>query len=62
MVVVIVVSFFAVGAVILARRREGLEPAGTISVADLMSGRAEKGTIDDHAAGSMLEAGGSPKR
>jgi NADH:ubiquinone oxidoreductase subunit 6 (subunit J) len=32
----------AVGAVILARRREGLDPAGTISVSDLLSGRAEE--------------------
>lgn len=52
----------AVGAVILARKREGLEPAGTISVGDLFSTKPESGTIDEHEPGSMLEAGGSPKR
>ncbi len=52
----------AVGAVILARRREGLEPAGTISVGDLFSTTDKTGTIDEHDAGSMLEAGGSPER
>jgi NADH-quinone oxidoreductase subunit J len=52
----------AVGAVILARRREGLEPAGTISVGDLFSTTGRTGTIDDHGEGTMLEAGGSPKR
>ncbi|MGI8623121.1 MAG: NADH-quinone oxidoreductase subunit J family protein [Solirubrobacteraceae bacterium] len=52
----------AVGAVILARRREGIEPAGTISVGDLLSTTEKTGTIDEHGAGSMLEAGGSPKR
>jgi NADH-quinone oxidoreductase subunit J len=52
----------AVGAVILARRREGLEPAGTISVGDLFSKTTDSGTIDSHEEGSMLEAGGSPKR
>ena len=52
----------AVGAVVLARRREGLEPAGTISVGDLFSTTEAKGTIDEHGQGTMLEAGGSPKR
>ena len=52
----------AVGAVVLARRREGLEPAGTISVGDLFSTTEHTGTIDDHGQGTMLEAGGSPKR
>jgi len=52
----------AVGAVILARRREGLEPAGTISVGDLFKDPNRSGTIEDHEAGSMLESGGSPKR
>ncbi|MEJ7893636.1 MAG: NADH-quinone oxidoreductase subunit J [Solirubrobacteraceae bacterium] len=52
----------AVGAVILARRREGLEPAGTISVGDLFMDPNRSGTIEDHEAGSMLESGGSPKR
>ena len=51
----------AVGAVILARRREGLEPAGTLSVADLFKA-PEAGTLDSHEPGSILEAGGSPKR
>jgi NADH:ubiquinone oxidoreductase subunit 6 (subunit J) len=52
----------AVGAVILARRREGLEPPGTISVGDLFRDTTDAGTIDSHEEGSMLEAGGSPKR
>ncbi len=53
----------AVGAVILARRREGLEPTGTISVSDLFSTtQDETGLVDEHDSGSMLEAGGSPKR
>jgi NADH:ubiquinone oxidoreductase subunit 6 (subunit J) len=52
----------AVGAVVLARRRDGLEPAGTISVADLFTAPDRTGTIDEHEAGSMLESGGSPKR
>ncbi len=52
----------AVGAVILARRREGLEPAGTVSVGDLFASPEQAGTIDEHEVGSMLEAGGSPKR
>jgi NADH-quinone oxidoreductase subunit J len=52
----------AVGAVILARRREGLEPAGTISVGDLFSTTEKTGTIDEHGQGTMLESGGSPKR
>jgi NADH-quinone oxidoreductase subunit J len=52
----------AVGAVILARRREGLEPAGTVSVSDLFSDTTDAGTLDSHEEGSMLEAGGSPKR
>ncbi|MEA2126508.1 MAG: NADH-quinone oxidoreductase subunit [Solirubrobacteraceae bacterium] len=52
----------AVGAVILARRREGLEPTGTLSVGDLFSKTTDAGTIDSHEEGSMLEAGGSPGR
>ena len=51
----------AVGAVILARRREGLEPAGTVSVSDLFKPE-NAGTVGEHETGSMLEAGGSPKR
>jgi NADH:ubiquinone oxidoreductase subunit 6 (subunit J) len=51
----------AVGAVILARRREGLEPAGTVSVGDLF--KAENtGALSDQDAGSMLEPGGPAKR
>jgi NADH:ubiquinone oxidoreductase subunit 6 (subunit J) len=52
----------AVGAVILARRREGLEPTGTISVGDLFSTTERTGTIGDTRQGTMLEAGGSPSR
>jgi NADH:ubiquinone oxidoreductase subunit 6 (subunit J) len=52
----------AVGAVILARRREGLEPAGTLSVRDLFSETEKTGTIGDEPQGTMIEAGGSPSR
>jgi NADH-quinone oxidoreductase subunit J len=52
----------AVGAVILARRREGLEPAGTLSVGDLLSTTDRTGTVGPGEQGSMLEAGGSPRR
>jgi NADH:ubiquinone oxidoreductase subunit 6 (subunit J) len=52
----------AVGAVILARRREGLEPAGTISVGDLFSTTQSTGTVGPEPQGTMIEAGGSPKR
>src|SRR3954468_24616131 len=52
----------AVGAVILARRREGLEPAGTISVGDLFSETERTGTIGPTEQGTMIEAGGSPSR
>jgi NADH:ubiquinone oxidoreductase subunit 6 (subunit J) len=51
----------AVGAVILARRREGLEPAGTISVADLFSTTERTGTLGEGEQGTMIEAGGQPK-
>jgi len=51
----------AVGAVILARRREGLEPAGTISVADLFSTTERTGTVGEGTQGTMIEAGGQPK-
>ncbi len=51
----------AVGAVILARRREGLEPAGTISVADLFSTTERTGTVGEGSQGTMIEAGGQPK-
>jgi NADH-quinone oxidoreductase subunit J len=53
----------AVGAVILARRREGLEPAGTVSVGDLFRGeRDASGTLTDAETGSQLEAGGPAHR
>ena len=52
----------AVGAVILARRREGLEPAGTISVADLFSTTERTGTLGPGEQGTMLEAGSSPRK
>jgi NADH:ubiquinone oxidoreductase subunit 6 (subunit J) len=50
----------AVGAVILARRRSGLEDAREISVADVMRGDA--GTRIDAPTESMLEAGGPANR
>jgi NADH-quinone oxidoreductase subunit J len=50
----------AVGAVILARRRTGLGDPREVSVADVMRGDA--GTMTDHPAESMLEAGGPPRR
>ncbi len=52
----------AVGAVILARRRTGLEDAREISVADLLRSPQEKGTLGDAERGTMLEAGGPPER
>jgi NADH-quinone oxidoreductase subunit J len=50
----------AVGAVILARRRSGLEDPREISVADVMRGDA--GTRIDAPSGTMIEAGGEPNR
>jgi len=50
----------AVGAVILARRRSGLDDPREISVADVMRGDA--GTRIDAPAGTMIEAGGEPHR
>ena len=50
----------AVGAVILARRRSGLEDPREVSVADVMRGR--HGTLTDAPAETMLEAGGPPRR
>jgi NADH-quinone oxidoreductase subunit J len=50
----------AVGAVILARRRSGLEDPREISVADVMRGDA--GTRIDAPAGTMIEAGGEAHR
>ncbi len=52
----------AVGAVILARRRTGLEDVREISVADLLRSPQEKGTLTDAERGTMLEAGGPPQR
>jgi NADH:ubiquinone oxidoreductase subunit 6 (subunit J) len=52
----------AVGAVILARRRTGLEDVREISVADLLRSPQEKGTLTDAERGTMLEAGGPPRR
>ena len=49
----------AVGAVILARRRSGLEEPHEISVADVMRGDA---TRIDAPVGTMIEAGGEPGR
>ncbi len=50
----------AVGAVILARRRSGLEDPREISVADAM--RGDSGTRIDAPRGTMIEAGGEPHR
>jgi hypothetical protein len=50
----------AVGAVILARRRSGLEDPREVSVADVMRGDA--GTRIDAPSGTMIEAGGEPHR
>ena len=50
----------AVGAVILARRRSGLEDLREISVADMM--RGEAGTRIEAAPGTMIEAGGEAGR
>ena len=50
----------AVGAVILARRRSGLDDPSEISVADVMRGDA--GTRVDAGTDTMLEAGGPANR
>jgi NADH:ubiquinone oxidoreductase subunit 6 (subunit J) len=50
----------AVGAVILARRRSGLEDPREVSVADVM--RGSHGTLTDAPAETMIEAGGPPRR
>jgi NADH-quinone oxidoreductase subunit J len=50
----------AVGAVILARRRSGLDDAREISVGDVLRGDA--GTRIDAPRGTMIEAGGEPHR
>jgi NADH:ubiquinone oxidoreductase subunit 6 (subunit J) len=48
----------AVGAVILARRRTGLEIPGELSAMELL--RGEHPTLTDPEPGSMLEAAGKP--
>ena len=49
----------AVGAVILARRRAGLEEVpGELSVSELLSSSQEKGTLTSAGRGTSLEAGG----
>jgi NADH-quinone oxidoreductase subunit J len=50
----------AVGAVILARRRTGLEDQREISVGDLM--RTGSRDVTGGEAGTMIEAGGPPER
>jgi NADH:ubiquinone oxidoreductase subunit 6 (subunit J) len=50
----------AVGAVILARRRSGLELTGTLSVADAL--RGETGVVGGKEPETMIEAGGPPQR
>jgi NADH-quinone oxidoreductase subunit J len=50
----------AVGAVILARRRSGLEIPGEVSVTDLM--RGDHGTLTRAPAETMIEAGGPADR
>ena len=52
----------AVGAVVLARRRSGLEDPRELSVTDLFRDRQIKGTQTEHDRGTMLEAGGEPRR
>jgi NADH-quinone oxidoreductase subunit J len=50
----------AVGAVILARRRSGLDDPRELSVADLMRS-GESGTLTDAERGSLREAAGPPR-
>jgi NADH:ubiquinone oxidoreductase subunit 6 (subunit J) len=50
----------AIGAVILARRRSGLDMPGEISVADVM--RGDQGTVGDARPETMIEAGGPAGR
>ena len=52
----------AVGAVVLARRRSGLEDPRELSVADLFREQQITGTQTDAERGTMLEAGGEPHR
>jgi len=58
----IVMVVAAVGAVILARRRTGLEDPREISVTDLLRSPQTKGTLTEAERGTMLEAGGPPQR
>jgi NADH:ubiquinone oxidoreductase subunit 6 (subunit J) len=51
----------AVGAVILARRRSGLDDPRELSVADLLRSQ-QSGTISDAERGSLQEAAGPPQR
>jgi len=51
----------AVGAVILARRRSGLDDPRELSVADLLRSQ-ESGTLTDAERGSLQEAAGPPGR
>jgi NADH-quinone oxidoreductase subunit J len=50
----------AVGAVILARRRSGLDMPGELSVGDVL--RGDHGTLGDAPAETMIEAGGPAGR
>jgi NADH-quinone oxidoreductase subunit J len=50
----------AVGAVILARRRAGLDELGAISVSDLVS-PPDRGRLEEGDTGTMVEAGGHPR-
>jgi NADH:ubiquinone oxidoreductase subunit 6 (subunit J) len=52
----------AVGAVVLARRRSGLEDPRELSVADLFREQQLTGTQTDAERGTMLVAGGEPQR
>ena len=52
----------AVGAVVLARRRSGLEDPRELSVADLFREKQITGTQTEAERGTMLEAGGEPQR
>ena len=52
----------AVGAVVLARRRSGLEDPRELSVADLFREKQISGTQTEAERGTMLEAGGEPQR
>jgi hypothetical protein len=50
----------AVGAVILARRRSGLELEGELSVAEALRGGGDAAQITGREPGDMLEAAGKP--